>query len=323
VIKEIAIFIVILVAAILLLAATRPGTFQIQRATLIQATPDALYAILCDFGKFAAWSPWEQLDPLMKRSCSGLGQGAVYEWDGNRKAGAGRMEITQAIPASRVAMQLDFLRPFKCQNTATFTLDAQAGATLITWTMAGSQLFIGKLMGLFVNMDRMVGRDFECGLANLKALAEGDTGIPPRASDIPATSGLAQYLPIAGRILLGLLFLVTGLNGFLNFLPQPKEPMPEAAAAFAGALMKSGYLFRLVMATQLASGLLLLSNRFVPLALALLAPVVVNILAFHLFLAPTGLGVAIIVLLLELYLAWTYRQAFRPMLVARVRPGGR
>jgi hypothetical protein len=138
-------------------------------------------------------------------------------------------------------------------------------------------------------------------------------GTPPAGR----TRGLARHLPTVARSLLGLLFLVTGLNGFLDFLPQPTTPMPEGALAFAGAMLKTGYLFPLVMGTQLVSGALLLANRFVPLGLALLAPVVVNILAFHLFLAPTGLGVAVVVLALELYLAWSYRRAFRPMLAAR------
>jgi uncharacterized membrane protein YphA (DoxX/SURF4 family) len=131
-----------------------------------------------------------------------------------------------------------------------------------------------------------------------------------------------HVLPATARILMGLLFLVTGLNGFLNFLPQPTTPMPEKAMAFAGAMMKTGYFFPLVMGTQLVVGLLLLSNRFVPLALVLIAPVVVNIIAFHVFLAPAGLGLAGVVLALELYLAWTYRRAYRSVLAPRVDPGG-
>ncbi len=128
-----------------------------------------------------------------------------------------------------------------------------------------------------------------------------------------------RHLPTVARVLMGLLFLVTGLNGFLNFLPQPSS-MPEGAAAFSGALLKTGYMFPLIMGTQLLSGVLLLFNRFVPLALALLAPVVVNIVAFHAFLAPAGLGLALVVLLLELYLAWAYRKSFRPMLAMRSTP---
>ncbi len=118
------------------------------------------------------------------------------------------------------------------------------------------------------------------------------------------------------RIVLGLLFVVTGLNGFFNFLPQPKD-MPAAAAALAGALMATRYFFPLLMGTQLVAGALLLSGFFVPLALAMLAPIVVNIVFFHAFLARSGLPVALVVLALELYLAWSYRKAFRPMLSAR------
>jgi hypothetical protein len=119
---------------------------------------------------------------------------------------------------------------------------------------------------------------------------------------------------------MGLMFVVFGLNGFLNFIPQPKEPMPEKAMEFAEALMKTGYMMRLVMGTQLLVGILLLRNRFVPLALALIAPIIVGIISFHLFLAPATIAPGIFVLLLELYLAWAYRDAFRPMLAARATP---
>ena len=109
-------------------------------------------------------------------------------------------------------------------------------------------------------------------------------------------------------------------SGFLSFLPQPSTPMPEGAVAFAGALMKTGYLFPLIMGTQVIVGALLLSNRFVPLALTLIAPIVVNIFAFHAFLAPSGVGLAAVVLALEVYLAWAYRKAYRPMLAMRTTP---
>ncbi len=130
----------------------------------------------------------------------------------------------------------------------------------------------------------------------------------------------ARHLPTAGRVLQGLIFCVTGLNGFLNFLPQPST-MPAGAGAFAEALLKTGYLFPLIMGTQLIAGALLLSNRFVPLALTLLAPIVVNIFAFHVFLAPSGIPPAVVVLALEVYLAWAYRKMFRPMLAMRATPG--
>ena len=130
-----------------------------------------------------------------------------------------------------------------------------------------------------------------------------------------------RHIPTIVRILMGLMFLVFGLNGFLNFIPQPKDPMPEGAVGFISALMKTGYMFPLVMGTQLLVGVLLLLNRFVPLALTLLAPIIVGIVTFHLFLEPKGTGIAIAVLVMELYLAWAYRSAFRPMLRMRVTPG--
>jgi hypothetical protein len=117
------------------------------------------------------------------------------------------------------------------------------------------------------------------------------------------------------------MFFVFGLNGFLHFIPQPKAPMPQGAADFAGALMKSGYMMPLVAGTQLLVGALFLLNRFVPLALALIAPIIVGIITFHLFLAPTTIGPGIVVLVLEIYLAWAYRKAFRSMLAMRVAPG--
>lgn len=134
-----------------------------------------------------------------------------------------------------------------------------------------------------------------------------------------ATKPISRHLPTVGRVVLGLIFFVFGLNGFLQFLPQPST-MPEGALAFAGALLKTGYFFPLLKGTEILVGALLLSNRFVPLALALVAPIVVNIVAFHTFLAPAGIGLAAFVLVLEVYLAWAYRNAFRPMLAARVSP---
>jgi uncharacterized membrane protein YphA (DoxX/SURF4 family) len=123
---------------------------------------------------------------------------------------------------------------------------------------------------------------------------------------------------LAARILLGLVFTVFGLNGFLHFLPQP--PMSGPPAEFAGALMATGYMFPLIKGTEVVSGLLLLSGRFVPLALTLLAPVIVNIVGFHAFLAPSGIVLPLLVVALEVSVAWSYRSAFRPMLRARVEP---
>ena len=135
-------------------------------------------------------------------------------------------------------------------------------------------------------------------------------------------ANFTRHLPTVARVLLGLVFFVFGLNGFLNFIPPPpKEDLPVNLAAFSEAMMQTGYLFQLVKGTEVLVGALLLLNRFVPLALVLLAPVVVNIVAIHAFLAPSGLGMAIVILALELYLAWAYRRAYRGMLGSRVSPG--
>jgi hypothetical protein len=126
---------------------------------------------------------------------------------------------------------------------------------------------------------------------------------------------LRRHLPTAARLFLGLVFTLFGLNFFLHFLPMP--PAPPQAASFGMALMASGYLFPLLKTTEVVAGVLLLTNRFMPLTLAVLAPIIVNILGFHLFLAPSGIGLALAMLAAELYLAWTYRAAFAPMLKAR------
>ena len=139
----------------------------------------------------------------------------------------------------------------------------------------------------------------------------------------PASKSIARHLPTAGRLLMGLLFFVFGLNGFLNFIPPPSTPMPEGAVAFGGALMMTGYMMPLIKGTELLVGALLLANCFVPLALALIAPVIVNIIAYHVFLAPDGMVLTLVILALEVYLAWAYRKAFRPMLAMRATPDPR
>jgi uncharacterized membrane protein YphA (DoxX/SURF4 family) len=138
-----------------------------------------------------------------------------------------------------------------------------------------------------------------------------------------ASGAIARHLPTVGRVLLGLVFFVFGLNGFLNFIPMPSTPPPEGAMAFGLALMKTGYMFPLIKGTEVVAGTLLLANRFVPLALVLLAPVVVNIFAFHAFLEPSGVVLATVIVVLEVYLAWSYRNAYRPLLTLRATPGAR
>ncbi len=142
------------------------------------------------------------------------------------------------------------------------------------------------------------------------------------SADTTASKSFARFFPAIARVLLGLVFFVFGLNGFLWFIPAPPpDQMPKALVEFSTAMMNTGFLFQLVKGTEVAMGLLLLLNRFVPLALVVLAPVIVNIVLVHLLLAPSGAVMAIVILALELYLAWSYRSAFRPMLAARAVPG--
>ena len=147
-----------------------------------------------------------------------------------------------------------------------------------------------------------------------------NTTLHPTETESRPVRSFARHIPTVARILMGLLFLVTGLDGFLHYIPQPTTPMPEGIVAFAGALMKTGYMMPLIKGTELIVGVLLLSNRFVPLALALIAPVIVNIVAVHTFLAPSGLPMALVILALEVYLAWAYRKTYRAMLAMRAVP---
>lgn len=168
-----ALILVVVVAGVLALAATRPDVFRVQRSASIQAPPEKLHAVLSDFRGWQAWSPWEELDPAMKRSYSGAasGKGAMYAWEGNGNVGQGRMEITDAQPA-RVAMNLDFVKPFEAHNKVEFLLAPKGGATEVTWVMWGAVPYFAKIIHLFIDMDAMVGGQFEAGLANLKRLTE-------------------------------------------------------------------------------------------------------------------------------------------------------
>lgn len=173
-VKKIALGLVVVVLALLAFAATRPDTFRVERSTTIKAPPAKVFALLNDFQKFGAWSPWEKLDPAMKRTFSGpaSGPGSVYAWEGNDAVGAGRMEILQTVPDSKVVIKLDFLKPFEAHNTTEHTLQSQGDQTTITWAMFGPHPYLMRVIGLFVSMDSMVGKDFEQGLANLKRVAE-------------------------------------------------------------------------------------------------------------------------------------------------------
>jgi uncharacterized protein YndB with AHSA1/START domain len=173
--KKIGLTLLVLLVALFAYAATRPDSFTIQRSTSIKAPPEKIYPLISDFHRWSAWSPYEKMDTTMKKTYSGAssGAGAVYEWEGNSNVGKGRMEIADATPPSKVGIKLDFLEPFEAHNRAEFTLEPKADSTTtVTWSMHGQNLYIGKVMSVFVSMERMIGKDFETGLANLKAIAE-------------------------------------------------------------------------------------------------------------------------------------------------------
>jgi uncharacterized protein YndB with AHSA1/START domain len=149
-------------------------TYTVARASTVNAPAATVYENIADFHRWTQWSPWEGLDPAMRRTYSGpdSGPGTIYEWSGNRKAGEGRMEITDAVEPSRIEIALEFLKPFKSSSTTTFELEPVGDTTRVTWTMVGPKTFVTKVMGLFKSMDKMIGPDFEKGLEQLKAASE-------------------------------------------------------------------------------------------------------------------------------------------------------
>ena len=172
----IALVLAIAIVMVLILAAAKPDTFRVQRAAVVKAPPEKIFPLINDFHQWTTWSPWENKDPAMKRTYSGAqsGKGALYAWDGNKNVGSGRMEILDASSPSKIVIKLDFFKPFEGHNIAEFTMLPQgdAASTNITWVMHGPAPFMSKVMQVFMNMDSMIGKDFEIGLANLKTLTE-------------------------------------------------------------------------------------------------------------------------------------------------------
>ena len=170
----VAIVLAIAIAIVLILAAAKPDTFSVRRAATVMAPAEKIFPLINDFHRWGTWSPYENRDPAMKRSYSGPanGVGAVYGWDGNNNVGAGRMEILETSPPAKIVIKLDFFKPFEGHNTAEFTILPQGDATDVRWVMHGPAPFMSRLMQVFINIDRMIGKDFEIGLANLKRLTE-------------------------------------------------------------------------------------------------------------------------------------------------------
>jgi hypothetical protein len=178
--KIIALVVAAIIALVLVVAAVRPDSFRVERSLVIQAPPQRIYEQIQDFHRWQAWSPYEKLDPAMKREIAGApsGVGAVYAWDGNRNAGAGRMEIVEAVPASRVRIRLDFQRPMENTSTAELDIVPEGNASRVTWAMHGPAPYVTRLFGLVFDMDKMIGKDLEEGLRNLERITE--------AADTPA-----------------------------------------------------------------------------------------------------------------------------------------
>jgi len=164
----------VVVVVVLILAALQPDSFRVERKAIVKADPGKVFPCINDFHNWAAWSPFEKLDPNMKKTFSGAGsgKGAVYEWNGNNKAGTGRMEILESSVPNKIRIKLDFLKPFEGHNTSEFTMSPKGDSTEVTWAMFGHSAFPAKIMHVFVSMDKLMGKDFETGLANLKAVAE-------------------------------------------------------------------------------------------------------------------------------------------------------
>jgi uncharacterized protein YndB with AHSA1/START domain len=166
--------IAVAVAGILVYAATKPDVFRVQRSATIKAPPEKIFPLINDFRQWPAWSPYEQKDPAMKRTYSApaSGKGAVYEWDGNGSVGSGRITIVDATPPSLVQLNLDMRKPFEAHNIVEFTIERKGDATNVTWMMNGAVPYLAKIVHVFFDVDTMVGKDFDDGLASLKAAAE-------------------------------------------------------------------------------------------------------------------------------------------------------
>ena len=163
-----------LVVIFLIVVALQPTDFKVERSATMRAPAPAAFAQVNDFQNWQAWSPWEKVDPALKRQYEGpkAGTGAIYAWQGNKDVGEGRMTITDSRPAERVHIKLEFFKPFAATNQTDFTFKPSGDGTTVTWTMTGQNSFLSKAICLFVNMDKMVGGMFDQGLAQMKTVVE-------------------------------------------------------------------------------------------------------------------------------------------------------
>jgi uncharacterized protein YndB with AHSA1/START domain len=165
----------VIVLGFLVVVAMQPADFRVTRTATIAAPAAAVFAQVNDFHNWQAWSPWEKMDPAMKRTYEGapVGRGAIYAWVGNKEVGEGRMTVTESRPNELIRIKLEFVKPFRATNVAEFSFEPRGDQTAVTWTMTGEKNFLTKAIHLFMNIDRMVGGSFETGLAQMKALVEG------------------------------------------------------------------------------------------------------------------------------------------------------
>ncbi|MCC6698769.1 MAG: SRPBCC family protein [Candidatus Hydrogenedentes bacterium] len=170
VVAVVAVLVVVLVALI----ASRPSEFRVTRTATMSAPPEAIFAQVNDLHKWEAWNPWGKLDPNLKNTYEGApaGEGAVYSWVGNKNVGEGRMTIVESRPNESIQIRLEFFKPMAATNTAEFTFKPEGDRTSVTWTMYGANTFMGKAIGMVMDMDKMIGGNFEQGLKDLKAIAE-------------------------------------------------------------------------------------------------------------------------------------------------------
>jgi hypothetical protein len=164
----------IIVVVLVVIVVMQPADFRVTRSATMTAPPATVFAQVNDFHNWQAWSPWAKLDPAMKQTYEGppAGTGAVYSWVGNKEVGEGRMTLTESRPSDLVRINLEFLKPFAATNTTEFTFEPKGDQTLVTWSMTGKNTFMTKAMHLVMNMDKLVGRDFEKGLAQMKTVVE-------------------------------------------------------------------------------------------------------------------------------------------------------
>jgi uncharacterized protein YndB with AHSA1/START domain len=174
VVLRIAVAVAAFIAVVLVFAATKPNTFRVQRSAVIDAPAERIFVLVNDFHNWYRWAPQDKEDSTMRRTYSGAqsGRNAVSEWQSNGSAGRGRMSIIESVLPTRISVETDFTKPFVAHNLNEFVLEPAGSGTRVTWTMQGTNLYLMKIMGTFVNMDRMMGKHFETGLNSLKIVAE-------------------------------------------------------------------------------------------------------------------------------------------------------